>query len=292
MKKLLYLIQLLLIISIGCENVEKESGLAEINGSKIYYEIAGIGEPLVLIHGWSFDTRCWDDQFDIFAKKYRVLRYDLRGFGRSDLPDTSINYSHTDDLVSLLNYLHINKAHILGHSFGGKIAFDFVFNYPEKTISLILPDAAMDVPGLEVPKDVSDWIRNTWKAGREQGIEDAKKVWITGSPLKPAMNNPLSAPKVRKMIEDYSGWHWANDDPCIYPKSFPPTRLSEIKIPTLIIVGELNPKIYHDWADIQNKYILNSKKEVLPNAGHALNIENPLKFNEFVLSFLSEIIAE
>jgi len=289
MKKSLHLIPLLLMLLISCENVKKESGIAEINRSKIYYEIAGTGEPLVLIHGWSFDTRCWDDQFDIFCKEYRVLRYDLRGFGRSSLPDTGTAYSHTEDLVSLLEYLNIKKTHIVGHSFGGKVAFDFVFTNPEKVISLILPDAAMDVPGLKVPEDVTAWIRDTWKTGKEKGVEEAKKIWMNGSPLKPAMINPRSASKVEQMIKEYSGWHWIHNDPCNYPKPFPPERLNEIKVPTLILVGELNPKVYHEWADIQHKNIPNSRKEIVPNAGHALNIENSKRFNELVLNFLLEI---
>jgi len=289
MNRLNYLLPFLLLFFVSCKKIDRESGFVEINGTKIYYEIAGTGEPLVLIHGWSFDTRCWDSQFDVFAKDYRVLRYDLRGFGRSALPDTGKSYSHTEDLISLLDYLNIKEAHILGHSFGGKIAFDFIFNYPERTISLILPDAAMDVPGLKLPEDVFAWIRDTWKTGREKSIKEAKKIWINGPPFKPAMNNPLSALLVKQMIEDYSGWHWANNDPCNYPALFSPERLKEIKVPTLILVGELNPKIYHEWADIQHKNILNSKKEIVPNAGHALNIENPEKFNEFVLRFLSKI---
>ena len=72
MKKIVYLIPLLLLMLFSCENAKKDIGFAEINGTKIYYEIAGTGEPLILIHGWSFDTRCWDDQFDIFSKEYRV----------------------------------------------------------------------------------------------------------------------------------------------------------------------------------------------------------------------------
>ncbi len=304
MKKLLTVVALafLLCFIFGCQqgeerakaekdNVEHATNFAEVNGTKLYYEITGTGEPLVLIHGWSFDSRCWDFQFDAFAEKYRVLRYDLRGFGRSALPEAGKEYSHTADLVALLDHLNIEKAHILGHSYGGRIAFDFVFNFPERTISLILPDAAMDAKNLNVTpdEDVLAWIRNTWRVGREEGIEEAKKIWINGSPFKPAMNNPRSAPLVKQMIEDYSGWHWANDDPHIGFVGYLLERLREIKVPALILVGELNPRIYHEWADIQNKNILNSKKEIVPNAGHALNIENPEKFNKLILRYLSEI---
>jgi 3-oxoadipate enol-lactonase len=288
-KNFLYLILIFLFILLHCENIKKDDGFAEINNSRIYYEIAGTGEPIVLIHGWSFDTRCWDDQFEIFNKKYRVLRYDLRGFGHSILPDSVLSYSHTEDLVSLLEYLNIKKAHVVGHSFGGKVALDFVLNYPEKVISLILADAAMDVPGLKAPKEVISWISDTWKTGKEKGIEEAKKVWMNGPPFIPAMKNPRSASKVIQMIKDYSGWHWIHKDPCNFPKPFPPERLNEIKAPTLILEGELNPKIYHDWADIQKKYIPNSQKEIITNSGHVLNIENPEMFNKLVLEFLSKI---
>jgi 3-oxoadipate enol-lactonase len=288
-KNFLYLILIFLFILLHCENIKKDVGFAEINNSRIYYEIAGTGEPIVLIHGWSFDTRCWDDQFEIFNKKYRVLRYDLSGFGHSSLPDSVLPYSHTKDLVSLLEYLNIKKAHVVGHSFGGKVALDFVLNYPEKVISLILADAAMDVPGLKAPKEVISWISDTWKTGKEKGIEEAKKVWMNGPPFIPAMKNPRSASKVIQMIKDYSGWHWIHKDPCNFPKPFHPERLNEIKAPTLILEGELNPKIYHDWADIQKKYIPNSQKEIITNSGHVLNIENPEMFNKLVLEFLSKI---
>ncbi len=304
MKKLLMVIPLvfLLCFAVSCQQgqertkveetqFESETGYADVNGTKLYYEIAGKGEPLVLIHGWSFDSRCWESQFKTFSEKYRVLRYDLRGFGRSDLPEVGEKYSHTTDLVALLDHLNIDRAHILGHSFGGRIAFDFVFNYPERIISLILPDAAMDVTDLNATpnEDVWAWINDTWRAGREEGIEEAKKIWINGSPLKPAMGNPRSAPIVRELIEDYSGWHWANDDPHVGFAGYPLERLREIKVPTLILVGELNPSIYHEWADAQNENIPNSKKVIIPGAGHALNIENPEKFNEAILRFLSEI---
>lgn len=138
-------------------------------------------------------------------------------------------------------------------------------------------------------EDVLAWINDTWRVGQEEGIEEAKKIWINGSPLKPAMSNPRSAPLVRQMIEDYSGWHWINDDPHIGFAGYPLERLHEIKVPPLILVGELNPSIYHERADAQNENIPNSNKEIIPNAGHALNIENPRKLNEYVLRFLSEI---
>jgi len=274
---------------VACKTNQPETGFADVNGTKLYYEIAGSGDTIVFIHGWSFDNRCWDDQFSDFARSYRVLRYDLRGFGKSSLPEAGKSYSHTDDLVALLDFLGIEKAHILGHSFGGRIAVDFALHYPERTISLILPDAAMDVTGFEPSTEIVSWISNTWKAGKEFGIAKAKEIWLKGSPFAPAMKNPRSARKVKQMVDDYSGWHWENDDPDEGITPYPPERLSEIQVPTLILVGELNPQDYHTMAGIQQKYIRGAKKVTISGAGHALNIERPKEFNKAVLSFLEDV---
>lgn len=287
MKIVEFLLFILPLVFLACNSKRKETGFAEVNDTKLYYEIAGSGDPIVFIHGWSFDTRCWDDQFAAFARDYRVLRYDLRGFGKSALPDTGQSYSHKDDLIALLDFLGLERVHVLGHSFGGRIAIDFALNYPERTITLLLPDAAMDVTGLELSEELADWIGNTWQTGRQSGIEQAKEIWIKGSPLAPAMQNPNAAKKVKQMIDDYSGWHWKNNDPYVGITPYPPERLSKIKAPTLIIVGGLNPQFYFRAAEIQKEHIPNSEMVVLPGVGHALNIENPEEFNEIVLGFFS-----
>lgn len=95
--------------------VQKE--FAEVNGTCLYYEVAGSGEPLVLIHGFSLDTRMWDDQFGVFSRSYQVIRYDVRGFGRSAVPEED-SYTHADDLKRLLEYLGISTPHLLGLSMG------------------------------------------------------------------------------------------------------------------------------------------------------------------------------
>jgi pimeloyl-ACP methyl ester carboxylesterase len=101
------------------------SGYAEVNGTRLYYETAGAGHPLVLIHGYTLDSRMWDDQFETLSKKYRVLRYDLRGFGKSAYPSPDKSYCHTEDLRALLDYLKISKAYVMGLSMGGGIAVEF-----------------------------------------------------------------------------------------------------------------------------------------------------------------------
>jgi pimeloyl-ACP methyl ester carboxylesterase len=115
-----------------------QSSYAEINGVRLFHEIFGEGEPLVLLHGNVGDCRIWDDQFKIFAEKYRVIRYDSRGFGKSSLPKISNPYSFHEDLKAPIMHFGISKAHLLGHSMGSGIVIDFVLSYPEMSNSLIV----------------------------------------------------------------------------------------------------------------------------------------------------------
>ncbi len=96
------------------------NGFARVNGAELYYEATGEGLPVVLIHGSWVDHRMWVDQVQALADHHMVLRYDVRGYGRSSMP--SIQYSHHEDLDGLLNHLKIGRAHLVGLSMGGAIA--------------------------------------------------------------------------------------------------------------------------------------------------------------------------
>ena len=114
-----------------------DSGYAAVNNTKLYYEIAGKGEPIVFVHGSFGDRRHWDFQFCQLSKKYKVVRYDLRGFGKSALPKEDEVYRDSDDLNALMNFLGIKKAHVCGLSLGSFIVIDFALSHPDKCLSLI-----------------------------------------------------------------------------------------------------------------------------------------------------------
>src|ERR1044072_1308890 len=119
----------------GAEPVKK--GIAEVNGTRLYYEVAGEGFPLVLISGGGLlDCRAWDNQFETFAKSYQTIRYDIRGIGSSARPLKPFSHSH--DLYMLLKFLQVKQANIIGLSFGGGIAVDFALEHPEMVNDLIL----------------------------------------------------------------------------------------------------------------------------------------------------------
>jgi 3-oxoadipate enol-lactonase len=127
------------------ESSKLHTGFADVNGARLYYEVGGEGHPLLLLHAGIADSRMWDDQFSVFAQHYNVIRYDFRGFGKSAMPPGL--FSSHQDVASLLNFLNVEKAYVIGQSFGGYIAIDFILTYPEMVDALIL--GAPNVSGYE-----------------------------------------------------------------------------------------------------------------------------------------------
>src|SRR5216684_3865761 len=121
-----------------------QSGFAEVNGTTLYYEVAGQGHPLVLNHGWLGNQRFWDDQFEAFAQHFKVVRYDIRGFGDSGKRKRGMEpFSMERDLRGLLQFLGIEKTFLLGLSMGGALAIDFTLQYPEMVDALVTVAAGL-----------------------------------------------------------------------------------------------------------------------------------------------------
>lgn len=263
--------------------MRKQDGFAEVSGTRLYYEVGGSGHSLILIHGFTVDSRMWDDQFETLAQHHQVIRYDLRGFGKSDLP-TAQSYSEADDLKALLEHLGVSHAYVLGLSMGGMIAIDFALEYPGATDALILANAALG--GFQW-QELGESFESVWSRASESGVQAAKELWLSLDLFRPAMGNPDVAPRLAGMFSDYSGWHFGSDDPVA--ELDPPAiqRLETIGAPTLIIVGEHDLPDFHTIAGILQEQIPEARKVVLPGVGHMSNMEDPTRFNELILSFLA-----
>lgn len=268
------------------------NGHANVNGASLYYEITGKGTPIVFLHGFTCDHRNWDPQVKYFSKKYRVITYDARGHGQSSVPDT-IPYSYTEDLAALLDYLKIEKAVVVGHSMGGTPAFFYALDYPDKVLALVLAEGGVHLPDTLIisPRNLQDYFSGfsyVFNVFQKEGIEKARAAWLTINPIKSAAENPLSSGLIKAMINDYSGWHWQNRDP---QKSNPvgtPELLGKLNTPTLIITGDLSHDVIKQLVSAEDNYIPNSKKVLLSNSNHMLNLENPDQFNQELMTFLKE----
>lgn len=257
------------------------SGYASINGADIYYETLGRGKDLILIHALGLDCRMWDDQFIELAKFYKVLRYDLRGFGKSSFP-SSDSYAHHIDLHSLLQHLKISVAYFIGLSMGGRVAIDFALTYPDKIARMVLVDSV--IHGYQF-KSFS--IHGISTIAMESGIDKANQAWFQHELFKPARRQPIVAKRLKEIVLSYSGWHWLNKNPWTPLDPLSIRQLNKITASTLIIVGEEDLPDFHDIADILHKKITGSTKTVMHNVGHMSNMEDSETFNFLVLNFLS-----
>src|SRR5664279_1549629 len=112
------------------------------DGGRLFYSIAGAGEPAVLIHGFGLDSAMWDAQWPVLQQRHRAIRYDVRGFGGSTVPGAT--YSHSEDLLGLLDFLGARPAHVIGLSMGGRLALRFALDHPDAVKSLTLIDSALE----------------------------------------------------------------------------------------------------------------------------------------------------
>lgn len=262
------------------------SGFAEVAGTRLYYETAGSGPPLVLVHGFTLDSRMWDDQFEAFSRRYRVVRYDLRGFGRSDLP-AGEGYTHPDDLEALLDRLGMARAHVLGLSMGGWIATHFALTRPERVGGLVLADAAL------IGFRWSPAWKERWRAieakAAQAGRAAANRLWLDHPLFAPARETPEVASRLSRIISEYSGWHWANRDPhrAIDPPDI--QRLDRVRSPTLIVIGERDLPDFQATAAALQQGIPGAATLLLPGVGHMSSMEAPRRFNEAVRGFLDTL---
>jgi 3-oxoadipate enol-lactonase len=261
----------------------KAANFAAVNGTSLYYELAGSGTPLVLIHGFSLDRRMWDAQFEQFAMHYQVLRFDMRGFGKSALPAAG-EYDRQDDLHALLDTLGIQRAHILGLSLGGAAAIDFALAYPQSTRSLIAVDSVLSGHRWSAEHDAS--MRPIWALGRSGDLAGARRLWLDHDLFKPANEKPSVAAPLAQIVNDYSGWHWLNRDPLRKPHAA--GQLEHIGAPVLSITGERDLPDFHAVADALAQRA-RARKVVMSGAGHMAPMEDPARFNEIVLDFLAGV---
>ena len=264
--------------------MDTHHGFADINDTRLHYETAGSGDPLVLIHGAALDIRMWDDQFEPFTRHYQVIRYDMRGYGQSALPTTS-SYAPVDDLMALLHHLGLTQAHILGLSLGGAVAIDFALTYPEATDKLIVVDTGLREYQWEA---FGTTLSQVQSVAMTSGIEAAQSHFLNDALFASAMENPQLAVRLKQMVTDYSGWHWLNNQTRPLSDSPPIEQLDGISLSTLIIVGERDLPDFQTITEILYQRIPNASKVVMSGVGHMSNMEDPERFNEIVLGFLGD----
>lgn len=261
-----------------------KTGYVRSTGARLFYERQGRGFPLVFVSGGGvLDRRCWDEEFQSFAKYFSVIRYDVRGIGKSERPREE--FSHSRDLYDLLKALKVKRAHVIGLSVGGAIAIDFTLEHPEMVDHLVLAASGLsdDAKGEENQQGLTMLSELTQK----RGIESVAQLTLD-APFVISKENETQRERIRRIYID-------NRD--VFESGFPiyslwrPTlsagaRLSEVHAPTLVIRGDRDNSAYIKITDKVASAIPKARKIVIPGGTHFINLDKPKEFAEAVLNFL------
>jgi 3-oxoadipate enol-lactonase len=251
--------------------------------SVLHYEKMGQGEPVIFIQGANLPMQMWDAQVRYLSAEFQVVRYDVRGFGGSG-PRDSVPYQSHTDLRALLDHLGIERAHLVGLSLGGRIALDFALTYPERVQSLVLSG-----PGLSGymwdGAAMQKWTKPIVEAISKGDSLLAADLWLRSGFMAPAMQNSELAPRLTQLARANARVYEHRD--LEVPLSPPAVdRLSDIRSPTLLLLGERDVPDEHQIVERLYREVPNSERVVFPGVGHVTNLETPEEFNRVVFAFL------
>ena len=264
---------------------------------KLYYEDTGTGTPVVFVHEFAGDLRSWEPQVRHFARRYRCVAYNARGWTPSEVPQDVAAYSQArarDDIKCVLDHLKIDKAHVVGLSMGGFATLHFGLSYPERALSLVVAGV-----GYGAEKDQRERFRNEAVviAGKleKEGMAAFAEAYAYG-PTRVQFENkdPRGFAEFKRQLAEHSAKGAANtqlgvqrERPSIFDLE---PQLETLNVPTLILNGD------EDWPCLlpgvfMKRMIPSAALQLIPNSGHTINIEEPDAFNAALAAFWAQVDA-
>ena len=245
------------------------------SGVGIHYQDSGQGPAILLTHGYSATSQMWARQVEVFSSDYRVVTWDLRGHGQSDSPEAMSEYSEgaaVEDMEEILRSCQVERAVIGGLSLGGYLSLAFHLVHPERVRALMLFDTG---PGYKNPK-----ARDAWNRGAERMAREFEKRGLAalGQSAEVQVSTHRSA----------EGLARAGHGMLVQFDSRVIESLESIRVPTLVVVGQQDEP-FLAATDYMAAKIPNATKVVIPDASHAVNIDQPEAFERAVRSFLSTL---
>ncbi len=250
----------------------------------------------MLLHAGIADSRLWDGHFEALADRYRAVRLDLRGYGRSPLPGGP--FSYVEDVRAVLDALDVERTALVGASFGGRIALDLALSHPDRVAALVLAAPALggwresdELARLDVEED------HFLEAGDIVGaVAFNVRAWVDGPRRSPDAVDPAVRVKVAEMqrdsFETILPAYERDPPPGPVRWADPPAaeRLDEIDAPTLVVVGDEDFRDFIEIADRLAAEIPRARSAVVANGAHMLALEKPDEFRRLVLDFLAEVV--
>jgi 3-oxoadipate enol-lactonase len=270
-----------------------ESGFVDVNRGKLYFEVEGEGRPLLLIHGGLGSLRMWDDQVPAFGERFRVIRYDTRGFGRTETED--VEFSNRADAVAVLDHVDASSAHVIGQSRGAMIALDLVIDSPDRVDSFVSVAGGVGGYQPQLPEGTEpppwDEMERLWESKDwEQLAEVETRVWVDGWGQPPTrIDAGLRAKVYGWILDNYRAGKAEGKPQPLHPPAA--ERLSDVRVPTLVLIGEVDEAggviaERHLAASVPAARVLE-----FPDVAHMIQLEEPERFNEVVLDFLAGVAS-
>ena len=266
---------------------------AAVGGVKLHYDEVGHGTPLVFVHEFAGDAQSWRLQTAFFARRYRTIAFNARGYPPSDVPEDPGAYSQqqaADDIKGVLDALGIAKAHVCGLSMGGLATLHFGLCYPDRARSLVVAGAGY---GSDDPESNRKDVEQVARRFETEGMEKTGEFYAHGPS------------RVQLLEKDPVGWQEFRDRLCAGSakghaltmrgvQMRRPTvysleeRLKALEVPTLIVTGDEDEPCLEPALFMKRKIPM-AALVVLPKSGHAVNLEEPEAFNRAVLDFLTTV---
>lgn len=269
--------------------VTQQTGFADINGAKIYYEVSGEGHPLLMVHAGIAHNAMWDEQVEFFAKNYKVVRFDMRGFGQSlPVPD---DYQRHEDIRALLDFLGIEHTYLMGCSMGGGACMNFALEYPQRADALIMVGSGPAGFSYDewTPSPIDEEMDTAYQNEDWERLNElSMQLFIDGTGRTPDQVNQA----LRKEVYDMN--MIALNQSSLLGKEIPietlaAERLGELDLPVLIVIGDLDEEYIMKASDFMMENIAGAQKIVMQGTAHLPNMEFPNEFNAHVQKFLANI---
>ena len=256
-----------------------------LGGAEIQYTDKGQGVPVLFLHGFPLSLRMWDDQEEVLTPRFRMVRFDARGFGGSDVGDAVLTMDRiADDAAVLIERLRLGPVVLVGCSMGGYAAFSFAQKHPALLRGLVLVDTRAGADSPEARKSRGDLASKVMKEGAQAAL-DAFLPKITGESTKKSRADVIA--RLKDMILGTSPQGISDGLHGLAARQDSVALLREIRVPTLVVHGEEDVIMPVAEAEALKQGIKGSELAVIPKSGHLPSMETPGPFNEVLLRFLN-----
>jgi pimeloyl-ACP methyl ester carboxylesterase len=265
------------------------------DGVKLYYEETGTGAPVVFVHEFAADHRSWEMQMRHFGQRYRCVTFGARGYPPSEVPEKPESYSQNraaDDILSVMDHLKIEKAHVVGLSMGGFATLHFGFRHPARALSLVVAGVGYGAEKDQQAKFKGE-VETVARSLLSEGMEKFAGKYAYG-PTRVQFENkdPRGFAQFKKELGEHSALGSANTQigvqgqrPSLYDLL---DKMRAMTVPTLVLTGD------EDWpclapSVLMKREIPSAALAVMPNCGHTINLEDPDLFNQIVGDFIVQV---